>query len=60
MSHMSTAVGSGIVLGIVLVFLLQQFGLLALTSLFPTVVYFVAAVVIGALAFGLPVRAARR
>ncbi len=40
MSAVSSAAGSGVVLGIVLVFLVQQFGFLGLTDLLVSLLYF--------------------
>ena len=60
MSYASSAAGSGAVLGIVLVFLLQQFGLLALTGIVLSAVYFAIAAIAGGLIFGFAARAAGR
>ncbi|HTT16513.1 MAG TPA: hypothetical protein VMH49_04050 [Thermoplasmata archaeon] len=52
MSAVSSAAGSGIVLGIVVVFLFQQFGMLGLSDLLSTLVYFVVAGLVGGVVFG--------
>jgi hypothetical protein len=56
----SSAAASGVVLGIVLVFLAQQFGWLALTGLFSSIFYFAIAVIVGGVAFGVPAKIAGR
>ena len=60
MTAVSTAASSGAVLGIVLVFLAQQFGVLALTSLLWSIVYFVIAAIVGGVIFGVPARSVGR
>ena len=60
MSAASSAAGSGAVLGIVLVFLAQQFGLIALSSIVTSLIYFVVAAVVLGLAFGLAAKRAGR
>lgn len=60
MSEASSAATSGVVLGIVLVFLLQQFGVISLTSLFTSILYFAIAAVIGGVMFGAAAVAAGR
>lgn len=60
MSEASSAATSGVVLGIVLVFLLQQFGVISLTSLFTSILYFAIAAVIGGVVFGAAAVAAGR
>ena len=60
MSATSQAAGSGAVLGIVLVFLLQQFGVLALSDLVLSLVFFVVAAVVGGVLCGLAARRAGR
>lgn len=60
MTAVSSAASSGAVLGIVIVFLLQQYGLLALNGLLESVLYFVIAAVVGGVAFGAAARAAGR
>jgi len=59
-SATSQAAGSGAVLGIVLVFLLQQFGVLALSDLVLSLVFFVVAAVVGGVLCGLAARRAGR
>ncbi len=59
MSAMSSAVSSGVVLGIVLVFLVQQFGLLALTGLLWSLIAFVVGALAGGIVFGAAARQAR-
>ncbi len=60
MSYASSGAGSGAVLGIVLVFLLQQFGILALTGILWSAIYFAVAAIAGGLLFGFLARAAGR
>ncbi len=59
MSAMSSAVSSGVVLGIVLVFLLQQFGVLALTGLLWSLISFIVGALAGGIVFGVAARQAR-
>ena len=60
MSATSSATSSGVVLGLVLVFLLQQFGVLALSDIVTSVLYLaVGAIVVGVL-FWAAARAAAR
>ena len=58
MSAASSAAPSGVVLGIVLVFLLQQFGWLPLSSLLPSLIDFVIAAVVGGVIFGVAAKLA--
>jgi NhaP-type Na+/H+ or K+/H+ antiporter len=51
-SAVSSAAGSGVVLGIVLVFLAQQFGYLSLSTLLDAIVYFALGVILGGVIFG--------
>jgi hypothetical protein len=60
MSAASRAASSGAVLGIVLVFLMQQFGLLALTGIVASVLYFAVAAILGGVVFGVAAWAAGR
>jgi ABC-type Fe3+ transport system permease subunit len=60
MSATSQAAGSGAVIGIALVFLLQQFGVLALSDLVTSVVLVVVAAVVGGVICGLGARRAGR
>ena len=60
MSAVSSAASSGVILGIVIVFLLQQFGYLALTALIPSLLYFIVAAILGGVIFGVAARAAAR
>jgi len=60
MSATSQATSSGVVFGIVLVFLLQQFGLLALSDLLMSVLYFAVAAIVGGVVCGLAARRAGR
>ena len=60
MSAPSSAAASGAILGIVLVFLAQQFGMLALTSILTSVLYFAVAAIVGGILFGVPARSAAR
>jgi len=59
-SAASSAASSGAVLGIVIVFLVQQFGWVPLTSIVTSVIYFAVAAIVGGVVFGLAARAARR
>jgi hypothetical protein len=59
-SAASGAASSGAVLGIVLVFLAQQFGLLALTGILSSVLYFAVAAIVGGVVFGVAARLAGR
>jgi hypothetical protein len=59
-SAASSAAGSGVVLGIVLVFLLQQIGTIALSDLVRSLFYFAIAAVAGGVIFGLIAWAAGR
>jgi hypothetical protein len=59
-SAASSAASSGAVLGIVLVFLAQQFGYLALTGIVASVIYFAVAAIVGGVVFGVAARAAGR
>jgi len=59
-SASSNAAGSGAVLGIVLVFLAQQFGYLPLTGIVTSAIYFVVAAIVGGVVFWLAARAAGR
>jgi hypothetical protein len=60
MSATSSAASSGVVLGIVLVFLAQQFGLLALTDLATSVLYFAIGAIVLGVVFGVAARVAGR
>lgn len=60
MSAASSAASSGAVLGIVLVFLLQQFGVLVLSAIVLSVLYFAIAAIVGGVIFGVAARAAGR
>lgn len=60
MSAASSAAASGVVLGIVLVFLLQQFGFLELSGIVLSLLYFVIAAVVGGAIFGGAAKAAGR
>jgi len=60
MSAASSAASSGAVLGIVLVFLLQQFGVLALSDIITSILYFAIAAVVGGVLFGISARMAGR
>lgn len=60
MRSTSTAASSGAILGIVFVFLVQQFGLLALTDLATSIVYFAVGAIVGGVIFGLAAWAAGR
>jgi hypothetical protein len=53
MSLATTTASSGAVLGGVVVLLLQQFGLLALSEIEPTAIALVLGVLVGGVAFGL-------
>jgi len=59
-SAASSAAASGVVLGIVLVFLAQQFGWLPLTDLLTSIFYFAIAVIVGGVVFGVPAKIAGR
>ncbi len=52
MSATSHGVAAGVVFGIVCVLLGQQFGYLSLSDLTDSILYFVVAIVIGAVVFG--------
>jgi hypothetical protein len=52
MSHVTSAGGSGAVLLIALVFLMQQFGLIALSDLVSSIVIIVVAGIAGGVVFG--------
>lgn len=52
MSATTHGIAAGIVLGIVFVFLGQQFGYLSLSVLTSAILYFVVAIVVGAVIFG--------
>ncbi|HYA10956.1 MAG TPA: hypothetical protein VEH10_04735 [Thermoplasmata archaeon] len=43
-----------------LVFLVQQFGLIALSSIVTSVIYFAVAAIVGGVIFGVPARSAAR
>ena len=60
MSAASSAASSGAVLGIVLVFLLQQFGVLALSGIVTSILYFAIGAIVGGVLFGVGARAAGR
>jgi hypothetical protein len=60
MSHASSAASSGAVLGIVLVFLAQQFGQIALSSLFLSVLYLAVGAIVGGVLFGVAAKMAGR
>ncbi|MGD0250567.1 MAG: hypothetical protein ABSB97_06760 [Thermoplasmata archaeon] len=53
MSATTHGIAAGIVFGIVVVLLGQQFGYLSLSQLTPAILYFVIAIVVGAVVFGL-------
>jgi uncharacterized membrane protein len=52
MNIAETTAGSGAVLGLVVVILLQQLGLLPLSQLLPAVILFLVAIAVGAVLFG--------
>jgi hypothetical protein len=60
MSAASSAASSGAVLGIVLVFLLQQFGELSLSGILVSVLYFAVAAIVGGVIFGVAAKLAGR
>lgn len=60
MTITETTATSGGVLGVVVVVLLQQLGLLSLSQLLPAVVAFLVAIAVGAIALGLVGRAVER
>jgi hypothetical protein len=59
-SSASSAASSGAVLGIVLVFLAQQFGFLALTGIVYSILYFAVAAIVLGVVFGVAARLAGR
>ncbi len=60
MSAASNAASSGAVLGLVIVFLLQQFGRLALSDVLSSLLYLALGAIVGGLVFGLAAKAAGR
>jgi hypothetical protein len=60
MSYPASAASSGAVLGIVLVFLVQQFGLLSLSSLLTSVLFLAVGAIVGGVVFGVAAKVAGR
>ncbi len=60
MSATSSATSSGVVLGIVLVFLAQQLGFLALSDLVTSILYFAVGAIVFGVIFGIAARLAGR
>ena len=60
MSHASSAASSGAVLGIVLVFLTQQFGWLPLSTLFLSALFLAIGAIVGGVVFGVAAKVAGR
>jgi NhaP-type Na+/H+ or K+/H+ antiporter len=60
MSAVTTAAGSGVVLGIVIVFLLQQFGRIAFNGFLLSLLLLVAAGIVGGVIFGVAAWATAR